>query len=218
MGDRWATFDCYGTLVDWNAGIGGQLDRLLGSGASLERYHEVEPAVQSDDPTRSYRDVLARTLAELATEAGVELPREEEDALAHSLPDWPVFPDARPALEQLRADGWRLGILSNCDRDLLEASVERIGVPFDLLVLATEVGSYKPNPGHWERFFVESGAEPDRTVHVAQSHFHDIVAAAGLGLSSVWINRLAESPGPPRPTRELPDLTRLPETVAELVP
>src|SRR5689334_20464958 len=105
--DRWATFDCYGTLVDWNAGIGRELARLLGGdeAALLARYHEVEPRVQADDPSLPYREVMARVLAELASENDVELPGSERDALGRSLPEWPVFEDVPPALEEMRRRG-----------------------------------------------------------------------------------------------------------------
>src|ERR671927_315515 len=98
MAERWATFDCYGTLIDWNAGIGRQLERLWGGESChrlLHRYHELEPQVQHEDPSRSYRDVLNTTLARLADAEGLRLPPEESDALARSLPDWPAFPEVR---------------------------------------------------------------------------------------------------------------------------
>jgi 2-haloacid dehalogenase len=123
----------------------------------------------------------------------------------------------RSALEQARAGGWKLAALSNTDRDFIEASIERIGVPFELAIVASEIGSYKPARAHWDRFFAQTGAATDHHVHVAQSHFHDIVPARALGLTTVWINRQGER-AEPAATRELPDLTRLPETLDELVP
>ena len=189
---RWVTFDCYGTLVDWNAG----LRAALGSDELLARYHELEPQVQAEDPSRSYREVLRETARRLGVEADP----------AESLPDWPVFPDVRPSLEEARERGWRLAILSNSDRDLLDASVAAIGVPFELTVVAYEIGSYKPAPGHWRAFEERIGRLPD--AHVAQSHFHDVVPAAELGIPTVWINRLEEQREPP-PTVELPGLTGL---------
>jgi 2-haloacid dehalogenase len=213
--ERWATFDCYGTLVDWNAGIGAVLERLFGEERRdelLARYHEVEPRVQQEHPTRTYREVMALTLAGLA-----DVPAGDEDALAESLPDWPVFPEVPAVLEELRARGWRLAILSNSDSDLIEASRRALGVPFDEAVVASDIGSYKPAHGHWHAFFERTGADRGAHVHVAQSHFHDIVPARELGLRTVWINRLGEH-GEPPPDRELPDLTRLPDTLDELVP
>jgi 2-haloacid dehalogenase len=203
--DRWATFDCYGTLIDWNGG----LREALGSAELVERYHELEPQVEAENPSSSYRDVMT----EVARRLGVEGP----DALPRSLPSWEPFPDVRAALEDARARRWKLAALSNTDRDFIEASLERIGVPFELAIVASEIGSYKPARAHWDRFFAQTGAATDHHVHVAQSHFHDIVPAHALGLTSVWINRLGER-AEPAPTRELADLSRLPDTLDELVP
>jgi 2-haloacid dehalogenase len=217
--DRWATFDCYGTLIDWNGGIRAALVVSFSEGEAdrlLARYHELEPEIEREDPTRPYRVVLAEALRRLAAEEGVEL--SDEDALARSLPGWRPFPEVPAALEELRARGWRLAILSNTDPDLLAASLHRIGVPVDLQVVASEIGSYKPAHAHWERFFAESGADREHHVHIAASHFHDIVPASELGLRSVWINRLGETETEPRPTRELRDLAQLPEVLDELIP
>lgn len=220
MTARWATFDCYGTLVDWNAGIRDELGRVLGEEDAerlLERYHEIEPQIQSERPEASYREVMALVLAELASEAGVELPSDERGALGRSLPGWPVFPEVPHALAEARGRGWKLVALSNSDRDLIEASLEAIGVPFDGAIVASEVGSYKPAHAHWRAFYESTSAEPDRHVHVAQSHFHDIVPANELGIPSIWINRLAER-HEPAPSRELPDLHGLADALDELMP
>lgn len=220
MGPRWATFDCYGTLVDWNAGIGAVLDRLLpaaGGGQLLARYHVIEPRVQREHPGWSYRAVMAAVLSELAGQAGTVLPAGEEDALGRSLPGWPVFAEVPGALAGAHERGWRLAALSNSDRDLIEASIEAIGVPFDEVIVASEVGSYKPAHAHWHAFYSATGADRSRHIHVAQSHFHDIVPAHDLGIRSIWINRLGERAGP-APTRELPDLAGLADVLDELVP
>jgi 2-haloacid dehalogenase len=218
--DRWATFDCYGTLIDWNGGIAAELERLFGAGAGvrlLDRYHEIEPEVQAEDPERTYRTVLTLALERLAEEEGVALPHGEHDALARSLPSWTPFPEVPAALEEARRRGWKLAILSNTDRDFIEASKRRIGVDFELEVVASEIGSYKPARGHWEHFFEQTAAPRDGHVHVAASLFHDVAPAGELGLRTVWINRLGERPLP-EPTRELPDLAGLPDTLDELVP
>ena len=207
--DRWATFDCYGTLIDWNGGIRGQLARVFGEDCAdelLERYHELEPELEADGK-RSYREVLTEAMRRLGA------PVEEESALADSLPSWQPFPEVPQALEEARDRGWKLAILSNTDRDYIEASMERLEVPFELAIVASEIGSYKPALGHWRAFEEQVGRPPD--VHVAASLFHDVAPVNDLGLPSVWINRLGEQPGSP-PTRELPDLTRLAETLEEV--
>jgi 2-haloacid dehalogenase len=208
-GDRWASFDCYGTLIDWNSGIRAELVRVFGEDGAdeqLERYHELEPELEADG-TLTYREVMTEAMRRLGAPDG------EEDGLARSLPQWRPFPEVPEALDRSRAGGWKLAILSNTDRDYIEASQQRLGVPFDLAIVASEVGSYKPALGHWRAFEEEVGRPPD--VHVAASLFHDVKPANDLGLTSVWINRLGETPGP-QPTRELPDLARLPETLEEL--
>ena len=220
VSDRWATFDCYGTLVDWNAGIGAELGRMLGEAERdqlLARYHEIEPRIQRESPELSYREVMAATLTELAAERGVALPEHERGALARSLPEWPVFPEVPGALAGAHERGWKLVALSNSDSDLIDASLRAIGVPFAGAVVASEIDSYKPAHRHWQVFYERTGADRARHVHVAQSHFHDIAPAAELGIPSVWINRLGEK-GEPPPARELPDLVGLPDVLDELVP
>ena len=217
--ERWATFDCYGTLVDWRAGIRGELARLFGESRPdelLAHYYRAEPALQADGAL-SYREVLSRTLAQVAGEFGLVVPAGEDDALVRSLPAWPVFPEVRRALVEARHRGWRLGILSNTDRDLIEASVAALGVPFDLVIVASEIGSYKPAIRHWEVFSERTGVPRQRQIHVAQSLFHDIATANALGIPSVWINRLGEV-ADPAPTRELPDLLMLADTLEDLLP
>jgi 2-haloacid dehalogenase len=220
VAERWATFDCYGTLVDWNGGIRAELESLFGvehAERLLARFHELEPEIQAATPGVSYREVLTITLEQLAKEAGMQLPEGETSALARSLPRWPVFPDAPPALAEAKTRGWRLGILSNTDRDLIDASMVAIGVAFHLAVVASEIGSYKPARLHWDAFQDATGADPAKHVHVAQSLYHDISPATELGLRCVWINRQSE-PGDDRPEKTLPDLSGLPDVLDELVP
>jgi 2-haloacid dehalogenase len=220
VAERWATFDCYGTLVDWNGGIRAELESLFGvehAERLLTRYHELEPEIQGAMPGASYREVLTTALERLAEEAGLQLPEGETSALARSLPSWPVFPDAPPALAEAKARGWRLASLSNTDRDLIDLSMVAIGVAFQLAVVASEIGSYKPARRHWDAFQDATGADPAKHVHVAQSLYHDITPATELGLRCIWVNRLGE-PGDDRPEKTLTDLSGLPEALDELVP
>jgi 2-haloacid dehalogenase len=150
MSDRWATFDCYGTLIDWNGGIRRELARIFGEDNAdglLARYHEVEPEIQAADPELPYREVMARSLERL------DAPAEERGALGSSLPSWEPFPEVPAALEEAKARGWKLAILSNTDRDFIGASKARLGIPFDETIVASEIGSYKPGHRHWSEFF-----------------------------------------------------------------
>ena len=218
--ERWATFDCYGTLVDWNAGIHRELEKLFGvelADGLLVRFHELEPRIQADNPGASYREVLTIALEALADETGLTLPEGEASALARSLPEWPVFDDARPGLTEAHERGWKLAILSNTDRDLVDASMEALGAPFELAIVAGEIGSYKPEHRHWEVFYETTGADRRGHVHVAQSLFHDIEPANELGIPSIWINRLGE-PEDSRPTSTLTGVGEVADALDALVP
>jgi 2-haloacid dehalogenase len=219
MSDRWATFDCYGTLVDWMAGIRGSFTDLwpdADADALLTLYHQLEPAVQAGRGI-PYRDVMAETLAGVAALARLEIAPGDEGALGASLPEWPVFAEVPAALAELRSRGWRLAILSNTDADLLDASLRAVGVPVELRIVASDIGSYKPALRHWEAFFAQTGADRDRHVHVAASLFHDVEPARRLGLRCAWINRFSEASDVPRAV-ELPDLAVLPDALEALVP
>jgi 2-haloacid dehalogenase len=219
VASRWATFDCYGTLIDWNRGIGDALAALWPDGdreVLLGRYHEIEPRVQLGSAL-PYREVLREALLLLAEGEGLTLASKEEYFLADSLPFWRPFPEVPGALAELRGRGFKLAILSNTDPELLEASLERIGVTVDARVTAADAGSYKPAAGHWDYFFEHNDVERQRHVHVAASLYHDIEPAAQLGLKAVWINRLHESSDMPRDA-ELKDLSRLPDVLDDLVP
>jgi 2-haloacid dehalogenase len=211
---RWATFDCYGTLIDWDGGVRAELARVFGeddAAAQLVRYHELEPELESDG-SRSYREVMTAAMRALGAPPGTE------HGLADSLPSWRAFPEVRASLEELRRRGWRLGVLSNTDDDFIAASQVQIGVAFDEVVVAQELGSYKPAHRHWEEFFVRTRAPREGHVHVAASRFHDVAPCNELGLRSVWINRTGAVADGTQPTRELVDLLALPETLEELVP
>jgi len=191
------TFDCYGTLIDWREGIAGAFlaaSAQAGCGgtreAFLDVYTSVEAAIQREQ-YRRYRDVLTQAAARVLALV-CRLPFADGGFLAASLPGWQPFPDTNDALLRLRHAGYRLGILSNVDRDLLEGTRNRLAVPFDLMVTAEDVRSYKPALAHFEEARRQIG---DATwLHVAQSWFHDVVPCRQLGVPVVWINRLGERP------------------------
>jgi 2-haloacid dehalogenase len=218
MTDRWATFDCYGTLIDWHGGLRTGIASLWPDAdvrALHARYLTIEAQLQAGAGT-PYRQVLTEGLTRLGREEGLGLPSGRETTLADALPSWPAFPEVPGSLAELRRRGWRIAILSNTDPDYLEASLGHIDVPVDLRVVASEIGSYKPAPGHWETFFTRTGADPARHVHVAASLFHDIEPCSRLGIPSVWIDRDAEVTTLPMAAR-LRDLTDLPDTLDRLV-
>ena len=211
--ERWATFDCYGTLIDWDGGVRRELVRVFGEDAADEKlveYHRVEPGLQESGKL-TYRQVMTDAMRALGAPAG------EEHGLAEALPGWRAFPEAPATLQELRRRGWNLAILSNTDDDLIAASQVQLGMVFDEVVVAQEIGSYKPRHKHWDEFFARTRAPRAGHVHVAASSFHDIAPCNELGLTSVWINRAGEI-SEHEPTRELTDLFALPETLAELVP
>jgi 2-haloacid dehalogenase len=213
------SFDCYGTLVDWDRGIAAAMEQVApGRGAELRGLYEaVEADIEAERPFRRYREVLAEGLRRSARAAGIELPDAAGEALAASMPDWPVFADVGPALEALRRAGHRLAVLSNVDPDLFAATRARLPVDIDMVVTAAEVKSYKPGPAHFQRFRELTGAEPARWVHAARSWFHDIEPAHRLGVRSIWVNRGAGAEDATLAGAVIPDLVRLPEVVEKLL-
>jgi 2-haloacid dehalogenase len=219
MGDRWLTFDCYGTLVDWRHGMQTTFDLLFpGRGADLlDAYHRFEADVESEGPFRPYRAVLAETLRRAAELLTLDLADDDATALAATIPYWPRFADVGPSLSALRAGGWKLAILTNCDRDLNALTRRRLPVPFDAVVTAEDVGAYKPDLAHFRRFQATFGKDADAWIHVAQSYFHDIRPASELGIPRVWINRLQERiESPSLADATLSGLETLPDAVARL--
>jgi 2-haloacid dehalogenase len=187
------TFDCYGTLIDWETGLLEALRRALPTAseveeeALLESYgrHEAEA---ERPPYRSYREVLAAGLRGVAADVGVEVTRDAAAAFSESVRDWPAFADSAESLGRLK-ERFRLGVITNCDTDLFAASNQRLGVAFDWVVTAETARSYKPSPKGFELAFETIGVPRERILHVAQSLFHDHVPAKQLGLGSVWIDR-----------------------------
>jgi len=236
MADRWATFDCYGTLIDWNGGIRAEIERLWpppeqeeepedtedddepaaeperdpGTEAKLREYHQIEPELERDGKL-TYREVMTEAMRRLGAPAG------EEQGLADSLPSWKPFWEVPEALEEARRRGWRLAILSNSDPDLIAASIEQIGVPFDEVIVASEIGSYKPAFMHWLEFQARTRADRRRHVHVGASSYHDIVPASKLRIPNIWINR-DDEPALTAPTRERQDLVDLADILDEIIP
>ena len=210
------TFDCYGTLIDWDGGIGGALaDAARRAGvtldlpAALDAYHAIEPLVEAT--YRPYRDVLAETARQAAARFGWTMDEAAARRFAASLPEWPPFPDTNAALDRLVAAGYRLGILSNVDDDLLSATCRQFSAPIDLIVTAQQVGSYKPAHGHFRTARERIGGL--RWLHAAQSHMHDVVPATELGIPVVWVNRKHEPlpEGGPAPLAEVATLAELAE-------
>ena len=209
------TFDCYGTLIDWQRGIG---DALVGAarraGVDIEReralgiYHEIEPAVQAA-AFRPYREVLAETARRVADALGWVMEDEEARRFAAELPDWPPFADTDEALARLAGAGYTLGILSNVDDDLLAGTLQHFSTPIDMLVTAQQVRSYKPARGHFLEARQRIGAR--RWLHAAQSLFHDVRPCNELGIPVVWVNRLDERrpEDGPAPLAEVPTLAAL---------
>jgi len=192
------TFDCYGTLIDWETGISDAIRAAaeedgvpLARDAIISTYHAVEPTVQAAEFV-PYRDVLAATAIAVGECVGWQVDRARAGFLADSLPSWPRFPDTNNALEQLKKAEYRLGILSNVDDDLLAETLRHLSVEFDFVVTAEQVRSYKPAHGHFRRASEIAGSSS--WLHAAQSWFHDVVPAYEMGIPVAWINRKRESP------------------------
>ena len=198
-GTRWVTFDCYGTLIDWQAGLTAMLSRFAGerAGEVVSAYHASERQVESERPHRSYRDVLVRAVARAAADRGVPLSEADAQTLPRSWGTMRPFDDVEALLAKLRAKGFRLGVLTNCDDDLFEMTHRTFQRPFDLVVTAERVRGYKPQPWHFRGFELITRVRRDDWVHVACSWYHDIAPARALGISRVWLDRerTGEDPG-----------------------
>ena len=213
------TFDCYGTLIDWERGIRDAFAatafvmRLpIDPDAAVRLYLETEPAVEGGI-YRSYRAVLTETARRISARLGWALPESRAEFLADSMPAWPPFPDTNPALRRLFEAGYRLGILSNVDDDLLAWTRRHLAVPFDIVVTADRAGSYKPAPRHFE--MARQVIDGQRWLHAAQSYFHDVVPARALSIPVAWINRNGEAASDGgKPDREFRNLTELADWLA----
>ena len=215
------TFDCYGTLIDWETGILKALHSLLqkyGVNASdeevLESYAEAETRAESQ-PFKPYRRVLALVVDELGVKYGFKPTNEERERLADSINTWQPFPDTVAALRRLH-DRYKLSIISNIDDDLFQQTAKLLQVPFDYVTTALEVGSYKPSLNNFHRALQKMNIAKERVLHVAQSLHHDVEPARQLGICSLWVNRRQGKSGggatvrsAVKPDLEVPDLRTL---------
>lgn len=215
------TFDCYGTLIDWETGILNALRPLLSAhghelsdNQMLEQFGEIEAAVEAG-PYKAYRDVLAEVADGFGERLGFTPSPDERAAFGASVGDWPAFPDSTEGLRTLKQH-YKLVILSNVDDDLFDESAKRLEIPFDAVVTAQQVGSYKPNLNNFRTLLERLDTPKEKILHVAQSLFHDIAPANSLGLTTVWVNRRHGRDGfgatPPQeavPDMEVPDLRTL---------
>jgi 2-haloacid dehalogenase len=217
------SFDCYGTLIDWETGILASLRSVLGRSASaapddalLEAYARHEARLEAE-PWKPYRQILREALTQTVAERGVTVPPSARAALGGSVADWPAFADSVDALARLR-QRFGLAVITNCDNDLFDYSDVKLGRPFTWRITAQLVGSYKPNRRNFEFALQRIGLPPERIVHVAQSLYHDHVPAQAMGLRTVWVNRRHDRPGfgatPPasvKPNMTVTDMASLAE-------
>ena len=208
---EWVSFDCYGTLVDWETGISSAVARVMAphrvrmSRADiLALFAESEPKVQASPGFMEYRRVLREVMKLIAAETGVELGESDLTCLADSLPDWPVFPDVADALRTLKRQ-FKLAIISNVDDDLFAGTARQLGVEFDAAVTSQQARSYKPNLANFSLAQERMGVRRENWLHVAESLHHDVGPANALGIASVWVNR-ADRGGGTRRTGASPDL------------
>jgi len=204
------TFDCYGTLIDWERGLLAALAPHLPEGADredvLERFARHEAELEAG-PYLRYREVLAGCLRGLGAELGFEPTAEEQAAFGGSVVDWPAFPDSPGALQTLK-QRFKLAVITNCDDDLFAASNEKLGVEFDWVITAEQARGYKPRRENFQFAFERIDVPRERILHVAQSLFHDHVPAKALGMTTVWIDRRQGQAGGATPPAEAePDLT-----------
>lgn len=215
------SFDCYGTLIEWEAGILPALRGILGrhgktlaDAAILELYGEFEAEAESG-PYRKYRDVLSAVVRAFGQRLGFQPGDADISALSESVPSWPPFSDTVDALRQLKKR-YRLAIISNIDDDLFAETRKHLGVDFEAVITAEQARSYKPSLHNFELALSTMAIPRDRLLHVGQSIYHDVIPAQSLGLSTVWVNRKSARPGvgavraaEGRPDLEVPDLATL---------
>jgi 2-haloacid dehalogenase len=216
--DRWLTFDCFGTLIDWRHGIQTTGELLFpGHGEQfLDAYNALEAEVESEGSFKRYRAVLTETTRRAARRLDLELKPDDATALVSTIPYWPPFGDVGPALTELRKEGWKLALLTNCDRDIIALTQRRLPASFDAVVTAEDVSAYKPSPAHFRLFQSTFGSSAGAWIHVAQSYFHDMRPTHELGISRIWVNRLGEKDDPSIADAVIAGLSQLPEAVGDL--
>ena len=216
--DRWLTFDCFGTLIDWRHGIETTGDLLFpGHGEQfLDAYVAFEAEVENEAPFKRYRAVLTETTQRAARRLDLELKPDDATALVSTIPYWPPFADVGPALGKLRTEGWKLALLTNCDRDIIALTQRRLPAAFDAVVTAEDVSAYKPNPAHFRLFQSTFGSSAEAWIHVAQSYFHDIRPTHDLGIKRIWVNRHGERDDPSLADAMINGLATLPTAVGDL--
>jgi 2-haloacid dehalogenase len=218
VADRWLTFDCFGTLIDWRHGIRTTGELLFpGHGpAFLDAYIPLEAKVENEGSFKRYRAVLTETTRRAARSLSLGLQPDDATALVSTIPYWPHFADVGPALGELRREGWKFALLTNCDRDIIALTQRRLPASFDAVVTAEDVSAYKPDPAHFKLFQSTFGASAAVWIHVAQSYFHDIRPTSELGISRIWVNRQGEGDDPSLADAVIGGLTDLPQAVSRL--
>ncbi len=210
---EWLSFDCYGTLVDWETGISDAVaDSLVAHDIRMPRseilnlFSEVEPQIQQGGKYLEYRRVLRRVMAMIGIRLGVQFSESEMNCLVNTIGAWPVFPDTIDALRAMKSQ-YKLAIISNVDDDLFAPSADALEVELDAVITAQQCGSYKPDHRNFQVAIERMGVEKDRWLHIAESLYHDIAPANQLGIASVWVNRgSGNETGATRPSDATPDM------------
>ncbi|MBI2029942.1 haloacid dehalogenase type II [Candidatus Gottesmanbacteria bacterium] len=218
---KFITFDCYGTLIDWEGGIRKAVKKLADKNGfnfklddTSNEYIKTELQVESEK-YRKYYQVLQLSVKRLFKSKGFDISDQDTIEFAKSIYTWPPFQETKESLSKLKDRGYKHIILSNIDNDIIQKSVQLIGVDFDGIVTAEEVGSYKPAHGHWSEVLKRYETKKEEILHVAASYVHDIIPAKEQGFDAIWINRNNEQPiSEIRADLELDNLLPLPDSLS----
>jgi 2-haloacid dehalogenase len=218
MPTRWISFDCFGTLVDWNTGFFAMLEPLAGNRTRelVAAYHRFERLLERKRPHQLYRDILTASLLEGAREIGLELSPTQASLLPQRWSSLPVFDDVENALASLRAEGWKLAVLTNCDDDLFAQTQKAFREPFDLVITAEQVRDYKPSLRHFQEFSRVTGVGHANWIHVACSWYHDITPAREMGIRRIWVDRDLTGDDPAAASLRLLGTEKLCEAIKQL--